>query len=51
MNFQWYNVVQVVVVLQCILFVNAEAIDMKTYCPRMVQKVFDGYAPIGKLEK
>lgn len=33
--------------LMCIL--NVQAIDIDRICPRMLHKVFNGYAPIGEL--
>lgn len=37
-----------VLLTQCLALLHVYAIDMKAYCPRMVLKVFDGYAPIGE---
>lgn len=35
--------------LLCII--NAQAADIDRICPRMLHKIFNGYAPIGKLIK
>lgn len=29
--------------------VNVQTLDIDRVCPRMLQKVFNGYAPIGKI--
>lgn len=39
--------IQLVLIVQCMIYLNVYAIDIKSHCPRMVQNVFDGYAPIG----
>lgn len=43
--------IQLVIIVQCMIYLNVYAIDIKTHCPRMVQNVFDGYAPIGMCVK
>lgn len=45
-NWDWKTTLQVCVIV-FLSILNVDAIDIDRVCPRMLQKVFKGYAPIG----